>query len=137
MDRTVIPDDCAKLLHQLVQLCQRNSSYLETTDFPTTLDTEITEVLHELVKSLSIEPEPVQLGLLARQHEAALVGLTRRERDVLCWLAKGKSVSDIGVLMQISKCTVRTYIQRSLKKLDVSNRTHAVSQALRFGLIEL
>ena len=138
MDRHIVPGNCARLLNQLVALWHRDNSLQAPTGLFATLDAKNTGVLQEIVKVLALELKPTAVGFgnLSHAPGSAPFSLTARERDVLCWLAKGKSVADIGVLMKISNCTVRTYIQRSLKKLDVSNRTHAVTQALRFGLID-
>ncbi len=137
MDRTVIPGDCARLITQLAHLWHRSHPRVERPDAPATLDTEITEVVQELVKFVAPDLDGAATRGASPNPPDALVKLTRRERDVLHWLAKGKTVEDVSSLMHISKCTVRTYIQRTLRKLDVSNRTHAVTRALRFGLIEL
>jgi DNA-binding NarL/FixJ family response regulator len=138
MDRTAIPGDCARLLTQLVHLWQRNNASLKPPGAPHGLDAEIAAVLQQLLSVAALELDTLAAAERpARPGRDAYVKLTRRERDVLDWLAKGKTVSDVSELMQISKCTVRTYIQRSLRKLEVSNRTHAVTRALQFGLIDL
>jgi DNA-binding CsgD family transcriptional regulator len=63
--------------------------------------------------------------------------LTPRERDVLQWLAHGKTTWDISVILNISERTVKFHIANISRKLDASTRAHAVAIALDLGLIEL
>jgi len=62
--------------------------------------------------------------------------LTAREREVLSWVARGKSASEIAIILNIAKRTVDEHAQSSFRKLGASNRTHAVAIALRDHLIE-
>lgn len=63
--------------------------------------------------------------------------LTPREREVLKWLAHGKTTWDIAVILNISERTVKFHIANISRKLDVTTRAHAVAKALRKGLIDL
>ena len=60
--------------------------------------------------------------------------LTSRELDVLRLLMSGGSNQDIAVELGISVTTVRTHVQRILRKLDVPNRTGAAILAHGLGL---
>lgn len=62
--------------------------------------------------------------------------LSKRESEVLKWMARGKSNTDIGTILQISPETVRTYTQRLYQKLGTSDRIAAIIRALKLGLIE-
>ena len=55
-----------------------------------------------------------------------LASLTRREHDVLRWIAEGKSNRDVGELLGISLRTVEKHMENILKKLGADNRTAAV-----------
>jgi DNA-binding CsgD family transcriptional regulator len=61
--------------------------------------------------------------------------LSERERDVLYWLARQKSVTDIATITKLSRATVDTYVRRIYSKLGVHDRVAAVMVALRHGLI--
>ena len=61
--------------------------------------------------------------------------LTLREREVLQWLAAGKSSWDVSVILGISERTVNWLISRAGRKLNAVNRTHAVVNAIRAGQI--
>ncbi len=56
--------------------------------------------------------------------------LTRREAEVLFWLAQGKSDRDISLLCEISPHTVHKHAQNIYVKLGVETRTAAVMKAL-------
>ena len=56
--------------------------------------------------------------------------LTPRERDVLRWLAGGKTDADIGALLGISVRTVHKHLEHIYVKLGVETRTAAVMRAL-------
>jgi DNA-binding CsgD family transcriptional regulator/PAS domain-containing protein len=62
---------------------------------------------------------------------AADCGLTAREREILRWLAAGKSNADIAAILRISPRTVQKHLERMFRKLGVENRTAAVMRALR------
>jgi DNA-binding CsgD family transcriptional regulator len=57
--------------------------------------------------------------------------LTRREREVLTWIARGKTAWEIGGILEIAKRTVDEHTHSSMRKLGAANRTQAVAIALR------
>jgi DNA-binding NarL/FixJ family response regulator len=63
--------------------------------------------------------------------------LTDRERSVLILAAAGNSNKRIASSLEISEETVKGYMKIILSKLDAVDRTHAVTIALRRGMIEL
>ncbi len=67
----------------------------------------------------------------ARQHQL----LTERELQVLELLGKGYSNREIAFHLAISLTTVKTHMSSILQKLLVSDRTNAVIEAQRQGLI--
>jgi DNA-binding CsgD family transcriptional regulator len=63
-------------------------------------------------------------------EESALPGsLTPRERDVLRWVAAGKTDRDIGAILAISPRTVHKHLQHVYEKLGVETRTAAAMRA--------
>jgi LuxR family quorum sensing-dependent transcriptional regulator len=62
--------------------------------------------------------------------------LTNREREVLTWIALGKSSSEIGDILHISNRTVEWHAMLSCQKLGAVNRTQAIAIALRDHLIQ-
>ena len=63
--------------------------------------------------------------------------LTKRECEVLAWVARGKSAWEIGEILEITKRTVDEHVQTACRKLGAENRTHAVAIAISQGLIAL
>ncbi|MEH6789145.1 helix-turn-helix transcriptional regulator [Parasphingorhabdus sp.] len=63
--------------------------------------------------------------------------LSERESEVLYWISRGKSNSDMAVILDISKATVDSYIRRLFKKLQVNDRISAVIVGLSNSLIKL
>lgn len=71
--------------------------------------------------------------LIARQGEVP--ALSEREIEVLTWTARGKSMSAIATILDLSPETVKTYLRRVYGKLDVSDRVGASVKAIKLGLI--
>jgi DNA-binding CsgD family transcriptional regulator len=63
------------------------------------------------------------------------LSLSPREREVLKWLSLGKTSWDISVILRISERTVNYHVQNIIKKLDVTNRLQAVSEAVNLEII--
>ena len=63
--------------------------------------------------------------------------LTEREIDVLRRVAAGKSNKVIAAELDISEGTVKTHMKSILPKLDASDRTHAVTIALKRGILDV
>jgi NarL family two-component system response regulator LiaR len=62
--------------------------------------------------------------------------LTRREREVLCLIAAGRSNKRIAFELEIAEKTVKTHVGHVLAKLGVSDRTQAALVAVRAGLTD-
>jgi len=62
--------------------------------------------------------------------------LTPREREVLTWVAQGKSAWEIGEILNIAKRTVDEHVRTACRKLDAVNRTQAVAIAMRDHAID-
>ncbi|MFH7320936.1 LuxR C-terminal-related transcriptional regulator [Desulfurivibrio sp. D14AmB] len=61
--------------------------------------------------------------------------VTPREREILQWLAQGKSGWEISVILNISERTVKFHTSNILHKLNADTRAHAVAIALELGLV--
>lgn len=59
----------------------------------------------------------------ARRHRQ----LTSREREVLFWVARGKTNAEAGAILRICSSTVGKHLERIYAKLGVENRTAASS----------
>lgn len=63
--------------------------------------------------------------------------LTNREVEVLELIANGASNKDIAAALFISEKTVKTHITHIFKKLQVNDRTKAVTKAIRRHIIKI
>lgn len=79
----------------------------------------------------------------AHNHVQSLLGdgaedgaiLTRRERQCLLWTSVGKTSWETAQILEISQHTADWYIASAIRKLGAANRTQAVAEAIRLGLI--
>jgi DNA-binding CsgD family transcriptional regulator len=62
--------------------------------------------------------------------------LTPREREVLSWVARGKSAWEVAQILHITGRTVEEHVHNVVRKLGASNRTQAVAIALHNRLID-
>ena len=62
--------------------------------------------------------------------------LTKREREILNFASQGYSNQEIAERCYISLATVKSHLRNIMKKLQVNNRTKAVSLATTTGLLE-
>ena len=65
------------------------------------------------------------------------VPLTPRETEVLSLVAKGLSNAEVAARIGRTEGTVKVHLKNILQKLDASDRTEAVTTALRRGFIRL
>lgn len=63
--------------------------------------------------------------------------VTSREREVLRLLARGLTNREIANVFQISESTVKNHVNHLLVKLEVADRTEAVSLCLARGIVRL
>lgn len=68
------------------------------------------------------------------EEEAKVKRLTKREKEVLIELAKGRSNKELADILHITEKTVKTHISNILSKLELSDRTQAALFAMRMGL---
>lgn len=79
-------------------------------------------------------PPPVSKALADRTPDS---NLSAREREVLQHIADGESNKEIASLLGITEATVKCHVSVILARLNASDRTQAVVNAVRRGLIHL
>jgi DNA-binding NarL/FixJ family response regulator len=79
-------------------------------------------------------PAEIAAGIAEHASDDAL---TLREIEVLRQVADGNGNKRIAQLLTISEETVKAHMKNILAKLDANDRTHAVTIAVRRGIIEL
>jgi len=71
------------------------------------------------------------------QEHPAHESLTDREYQVMCLLAGGKTVKEIGVELCLSVKTISTHRTRILEKMRLRNNAEIMSYAMRLGLVQV
>jgi DNA-binding NarL/FixJ family response regulator len=79
---------------------------------------------------------PPEVAAELAEHAAA-DELSSREIDVLRLIATGNANKQIAAQLSISEETVKSHVANLLAKLGANDRTHAVTLALKRGIIEL
>jgi DNA-binding CsgD family transcriptional regulator len=58
------------------------------------------------------------------------LGLTKREQEVLSWVAQGKTNAEVAQILWLAPSTVRKHLENVYGKLGVGTRTAAVARLL-------
>jgi DNA-binding NarL/FixJ family response regulator len=72
-------------------------------------------------------------GRVERRHPR-LDDLTQREREILAWVATGRSNQEIAEELVVSPDTVRTHVSRAMIKLQARDRAQLVVFAIESGV---
>ena len=96
--------------------------------------------LRERVRAGELDPVAAEAvlhvaGEPAERPKLRPGGLTPREIEVLCLVARGASNKEIAAGLAISEKTARNHVERTYAKIGVSNRIGASMYALRNGLV--
>ena len=79
---------------------------------------------------------PAEIAVEIAQHHSD-DALTEREIEVLRGVAAGNSNKMVAQLLNISEETVKAHMKSILSKLGANDRTHAVTIAVKRGIIEI
>lgn len=93
------------------------------------------ELNYKIVESETEDLIILHMIQQASQTESTKKNLSTRENEILKLIAQGHQNKSIAHQLYLSEKTVKNHITEIYKKLDVSNRTHAVLYALRNQLI--
>jgi DNA-binding NarL/FixJ family response regulator len=80
---------------------------------------------------------PPSSGPPAFTPEETAHNLTPREQEILLAISRGLSNREVASMLHLSMATVRTHLEHIYAKLDVTNRTEAVTEGYRKGIITL
>jgi LuxR family transcriptional regulator len=69
-------------------------------------------------------------------NQNAGLTITNREREVLHWVSRGKTKSEIAAILEVSESAIKRHCESIFKKLEVNNLAFAVAKALKLGLID-
>jgi DNA-binding NarL/FixJ family response regulator len=98
--------------------------------------TELAGAIRAAARGETVLAPSVAGRLIKQVREPAGPSLSTREVEVLSLVGKGMTNAEIGAALHISEATVKTHLLRIFGKLDVSDRTAAVTTAMARGLLE-
>lgn len=85
----------------------------------------------EVIKEVRVPSE----NFVFNAKEAERLGLSKREIEVLEFMAQGLSNQEIADKMFVSLNTIKTHTSNLFSKLDVKRRTAAVEEARKLSLV--
>jgi DNA-binding CsgD family transcriptional regulator len=74
---------------------------------------------------------------MGKTIEHLVAPLTRREREILNYVADGNTNTKIGRILGISEQTIKSHVSAILRKLNANDRAHAVAIAMRNGWLTM
>lgn len=95
----------------------------------------LAEAVRDAAKGRTVLSPTVADRLVHLVRKPAQASLSARELEVLERVARGGTNAEIGRALHISEATVKTHLLRVFAKLDVSDRTAAVTTAMSLGLL--
>src|SRR5258708_1546929 len=93
---------------------------------------QIEQAVRTVAAGQSLFPTEITLKLV---EAVACPELSKRERQVLEYLANGRSNKEIGAILYISELTVKGHVRSILEKLNAKGRSEAIAIAIKRGLI--
>jgi DNA-binding NarL/FixJ family response regulator len=93
---------------------------------------QIEQAVRTVAAGQSLFPTEITLKLV---KAVACPELSKRERQVLEYLANGRSNKEIGAILYISELTVKGHVRSILEKLNAKGRSEAIAIAIERGLI--
>lgn len=97
--------------------------------------TDLANAVRAAARGETVLSPSVASTLVRQVRKPAPPALSARETEVLRLVAKGLTNADIGRALYISEATVKTHLLRAFSKLDVADRTAAVTNAMEHGLL--
>jgi len=96
---------------------------------------ELADAVRAAARGETVLAPSVASTLVRQVRKPAPPALSAREAEVLRLVAQGRTNAEIGKRLYISEATVKTHLLRIFNKLDVDDRTAAVTTAMTHGLI--
>lgn len=131
----IIATACDDDVHLLTALNAGADGYLLKAQH----DEQLIRDLHGILNGSPPLSPPIarRIMKLAKQDPVTvlLVSLTKREEEVLTYIAKGFNRSEIAEQSGVSVHTIATHVRNIYSKLDISSRAEATVEAIRRGLI--
>jgi DNA-binding NarL/FixJ family response regulator len=98
---------------------------------------ELLTAIRAAAAGRSVLTPSVATKLVRQQRTDRPEPLSARERQVLALVARGATNRDVAERLNVTEATIKTYLTRIFTKLNVNDRTAAVTTALSHHLIPL
>ncbi len=98
---------------------------------------QLFDAIRSAARGKAVLSPAVATRLLARMRRSKAEALSGREIEVLTAVGRGLTNKDIGRHLHISEATVKTHLLHIFTKLEVADRTAAVTLAIERGIIRL
>ncbi|MBL4595624.1 MAG: LuxR family transcriptional regulator [Robiginitomaculum sp.] len=73
--------------------------------------------------------------LTGQDEHSSMINLSKREIEVLHYVAEGKTNWEIASILHLSEHSIKEYLHNASQKLNSTNRAHSVSLAIQRGYI--
>jgi DNA-binding NarL/FixJ family response regulator len=98
---------------------------------------ELFQAIRNAAEGKPLLSPAITARLMQRMRDPSEEALSRREIEVLKLVSRGISNKDIAKELWISETTVKTHMVHVFEKLGVTDRTAAVTVALKRGILSL
>jgi DNA-binding NarL/FixJ family response regulator len=98
---------------------------------------ELVRAVRAAATGTSVLAPAVASRLMGRLRAPGHEALSAREIEILAQVARGRTNKEIAAALFISEATVKTHLLHIFAKLDVQDRTQAVTVALDRGILRL
>jgi DNA-binding NarL/FixJ family response regulator len=95
----------------------------------------VVQAIRDVGQGRAVLDPNVTEGIFGRISGKDPQALSDRELAVLQELSHGKSTREVAERIHVSEETVKTYLKQIFRKLGVHDRTEAVAEAFRCGLV--
>jgi DNA-binding NarL/FixJ family response regulator len=95
----------------------------------------VVDAIRDVSEGRAVLDPNVTEGVFGRIGGRDRQALTDRELTVLQHLSHGLSTREVAASIHVSEETVKTYLKQIFRKLSVRDRTEAVAEAFRRGLV--
>jgi DNA-binding NarL/FixJ family response regulator len=95
----------------------------------------VVQAIRDVSEGRAVLDPNVTEGIFGRISGKDPQGLSDRELSVLQQLSHGRTTREVAEHIHVSEETVKTYLKQIFRKLEVHDRTEAVAEAFRRGLV--
>ncbi len=115
-----------------------NSQNVKLTLVESNKDENQNEIYIELIFNKSILKDFIMTLLTIKEKDnLKTISITERERQVLKYLAEGKTNEEIAKFLNVTVHTAKAHVHNIFEKMEVQDRTQAVVKAIQHHIIDV